>query len=226
MECCHGRGSGHRLTLSAALRGAVQQQARWLPQPVPVAGGLFVDCSNYSGALTDQGCADLKAAGYVGVIVQSITGTNGISYTRQQLDAAVRNGLRVRGYCWSFPNTLSGSMQSRLQMFNGFQIEDLWLDVEQKGLVEADVDRDLVVCDSYLGQKVGIYTARGVYASLGFSAITKWSDRPLWDANWDGIADVDVGFMSYGGWDHCQVKQFGGENSIGSVTFIDLNISR
>lgn len=176
--------------------------------------------------MTDQGCADLLAAGFVGVIVQAITGTDGKSYTRQQLAAALRNGLRIRGYTWAFPGSSAGSLTSRLALFDGFAIEHLYHDLEQSGETVSGMDRDLALCDAYLGRKAGIYTARQVYANLGLAGVTKWSDRDLWDAHWDGVIDVDANFLPYGGWDHCQVKQYGGENSIGSVHQIDLNIAR
>jgi hypothetical protein len=120
-----------------------------LAEPPPVAGGeLWVDCSNYTGNLTDQGCADLKAAGYVGVIIQAITGLDGVSYTRQQLAACVHNGLRIAGYVWCFPFAAPGSMLTRLGMFDGYRLEFLALDVEEAGTRKFDVDRDLALCDA------------------------------------------------------------------------------
>lgn len=195
--------------------------------PPPVTGPTFwVDASNYTGPLTPQGCADLKAAGYVGVIVQAITGNNGISYTRQQLTMARDNGLRLQGYVWCFPNTAKVSTTSRLSMFDGFELEYLWLDVEQAGLKQADVDRDLALCDQYFGGVTGIYSGRNVFLGNGWAGITKWSSRPLWNAYYDYVADVDEGFHPYAGWTSCLMKQYAGSSSVGRVIEVDRNIMR
>lgn len=189
-----------------------------------------MDLSNYTKDLTDQGCADLLAAGVVGCIIQAVTGVNGVSYTRQQLDACQRNGLRIQGYVWVFPGDTKPSMGSRLAMFNGFPIEALYVDVEQMGVKEADVDRDLAAADAYLadGRLAGIYSSRYVFVDNKWLGVTKWANagRLLWSAIYDGIADPDVGFVPYAGWGQCQIKQFGGSSSLGSVTEIDLDISR
>lgn len=183
--------------------------------------------ANYTKDLTDQGCADLLAAGVVGCIIQAVTGVNGLSYTRQQLDACQRNGLRIQGYVWVFPNDTKPSMGSRLAMFDGFTLEALWCDVEQMGVKEADVDRDLIACDAFMGGAVtGIYTGHYVFIDNGWTRVTKWSHRPLWLANYDGIPDPDIGFVPFSGWTQCQMKQYQGSTSLKSVTEIDLNIAR
>ncbi len=186
---------------------------------------MWADVSNYSKQLTDQGCADLRAAGIVGCIVQAITGIDGFSYTRQQLDACQRNGLRIAGYVWVFPNALRASMQSRLQMFDSFPIESLWADVEQKGLKTADVDRDLALCDVYIGKLTGVYSGRWFFQQQGWLGHTAWSNRALWDSRYDNVPETQTGFIPYGGWSECTIKQYAGSSSIGSVHQIDLNVT-
>lgn len=159
------------------------------------------------------------------MIVQAITGNDGKTYARQQLDAAVRNGLRIQGYVWCFPNALRGGTVSRMAMFDGFPIEALWLDVEQSGLKLADINRDLAVCDQYLGRKAGIYSGRYFFANQGWLSHTAWSDRPLWDSNYDLVPVLEAGFKPYGGWTKPTMKQFEGSTSIGSVHQIDLNVA-
>jgi hypothetical protein len=117
-------------------------------------------------------------------------------------------------------------MASRLNLYQGYDLEELWLDVEQQGLTAADVDRDLAVCDGFTGRKTGIYTARGIYTDYPFGLSTQWSDRDLWDAHWDGVADPDVNFIPYGGWNRCRIKQYRGETRVGVVSSIDLNAMR
>lgn len=213
------------MTLNLFQRTAAQQQVLHAPEIVPAGPTLWADVSNYTGVLTDAGCAELKAAGFVGLIIQAITGTNGISYTRQQLSACVRNGLRIQGYiwCWSTPSVLS-----RLPMFNGYELENLWLDVEQAGLPQSSVDRDLTLCDEYIQKTSHIYSGRWFFADQNWLNLTKWSDqgRLLWDSNYDNNPDVDAGFRPYGGWNQCEIKQYIGTSSIGSVHEIDLNVSR
>lgn len=181
--------------------------------------------SNYTGELTDQGCADLKAAGYVGAIVQAITGRDGVSWTRQQLHACARNGLRIQGYVWCFPGASKASMSSRLGMFDGSNIERLWLDVEQAGLKASDVDRDLSVCDHYMSAKVGCYSGRWFFARQGWLGHTAWSDRLLWDSHYNGEPVVGAGFIPYAGWTVPTMSQFAGTSSVGSVHEIDLNVA-
>jgi hypothetical protein len=190
----------------------------------PTGPALWVDASNYSGAFTDAHCADLKTAGVVGVIVQAITGLDGVSYTRQQLLACVRNGLRIQGYVWCFPGASQASMRGRLAMLDGFALEALWLDVEQAGLKIADVDRDLGLCDAYLSELTGIYSGRWFFAQQGWLGVTKWSGRPLWDSNYNGVPVVGAGFVPYGGWTKPVVSQYQGTSSIGRVQQIDLDV--
>jgi hypothetical protein len=145
----------------------------------------------------------------------------------QQLAMCRKNGLRVQGYCWCFPGASKSSMTSRLAMFDGFAIEALWLDVEQAGLKVADVDRDLALCDAYMqGKPTGVYSGRWFFAQQGWLGLTKWADRPLWDSNYTGIAEVGSGFIPYGGWTNPTITQYAGTSSIGSVQQIDLDVMR
>lgn len=161
----------------------------------------------------------------MGVIVQAITGLDSVSWTRQHLLACTKNGLRIQGYVWCFPSGTAASMRGRLAMFDGFAIERLWLDAEQSGLHVADVDRDLVLCDSYTGKPTGVYTGRWFFAQQGWLGLRKWSDRPLWDANYDGTPNVAVGFVPYAGWTAPVIKQYRGTSTIGRVSMVDLDVS-
>jgi hypothetical protein len=199
------------------------------PAPRTSAGPTesWIDASNYTKALTDAQCAELKAAGVVGVIIQAVTGLDGVSYTRQQLEACVRGGLRIQGYVWCTPSVAGGSgslTRSRLSLFDGFAIEALWLDVEQANLKRFDVDRDLAVCDAYTGRKTGVYSGQWFFAKQRWLDVTWWADRPLWDSRFDGVPVVEANFVPYGGWTNPVVKQFRGTSSIGSIHEIDMDI--
>lgn len=186
-----------------------------------------MDASNYTGPLTDQGCHELLAAGIQGVIVQAVTGLDGHSYTRQQLSACVANGLRIQGYVYC---NHGQSVASRLPMYDGFPVETIWLDVEASGLTKANVNRDFALIDTFLGDgdPAGCYSGHWYFQQQGWLKYTKWADegRALWNSAYDGIADPDVGFVPYGGWQQCAVKQYRGTSSIGSVQQIDLDAAR
>lgn len=213
------------MTLTAPLRAAVQQQVLRRPAaaPSPTAPALWVDMSNYSGALTDGMLDDLQAAGYVGAIVQAITGNDGASYTRQQLDALTRRGLRIAGYVWCFPGAAPSSMQGRLAMFDGYRLEFLALDVEQVGLSRADVDRDLAICDLYARARTWVYSAFYFFKDQGWLNETRWADRPLWFASYDDVPELTP-FTPFGGWTTPRAKQFMGTSTIGRLHMVDLNI--
>lgn len=163
----------------------------------------------------------------VGVIIQAITGYDGVSYTREQLSVCVRNGLRIAGYVWCFPGAPASSMRSRLAMFDGYKIEFLALDVEQAGLTKADVDRDLKLCDTYIKHDGGtwIYSGKWFFDQQGWSRATWWSPRKLWDSNYDGIPVAEANFRPYHGWTECQIKQYKGTSVVGSVNMVDLNVA-
>lgn len=163
----------------------------------------------------------------VGVIVQAITGLDGRSYARQQLDACRRNGLHVQGYLWAFPRASRESILSRLAMFDGSQIEALWLDVEQSGLSETDVDQALAVCDEYMGggPKTGVYGARWFWAQQGWLGSTRWANRPLWNADYNHTPVVGARFVPFGGWTKPAMSQYEGTSSIGSVHQVDLDVA-
>lgn len=168
---------------------------------------------------------DLVAAGVKGVIVQAITGLNGISHTSQQCQMVAQYGLELHGYVWCFPGESATSIDSRLAMFNGKPVRRLWADVEQAGLSSHDVDLLLSRCDMYLPtQLTGVYSGRWFFVQKGWLNLTRWSERDLWDANYvDGVPDPTVGFVPYGGWDHCVIKQFKGTSDVGTVHEVDLD---
>jgi hypothetical protein len=178
-----------------------------------------VDASNYTGNFSDQMMQDLKSAGIIGVIVQAVTGSDGRTYTTQQLQAASAAGFQLQGYV--FP----GGLDYKLPMFDGYNLEGLWLDLEIPITIEG-VDEALAATDAYIKGVTGIYSGRWFFVQQGWLTMTKWADqgRPLWDSNYDGDAVVDDNFHPYGGWDHCVVKQYAGTSSVGSCHEIDLNV--
>ena len=220
------------MTISVAHRIVSSQQHLYVPATEPPHGPVvthnerWADISNYTGPLTEQGCADLKAAGFVGIISQAITGLDGNTYTRQQLAMAQQCDLRLAGYMWCFPGASELGVRYRLEMFDGFVLEFLALDLEQQGTHVIDVERDLALCDPYWRGKTWVYSGKWFFDQQGWSHLDLWADRPLWDSDYDGEPDVDVGFVPYGGWTQRAMKQYRGTSTIGVVDQIDLNVRR
>jgi hypothetical protein len=192
---------------------------------------LWCDGSNYTQELTDQGCADLKAAGVGGMIAQAITGADGRTFTRQQLDALERNGLKSRGYIWAFPGEGDASIDSRLAMFDGYPILGIGVDVEQDGLSEYDISHLLQKAEAYLARRAiaglpWFYTAFWYFARRRWLNLTLWKRYPLWDTRYNGRTDPLFAFVPYGGWTAADVvaTQYWGTSSIGHVHQIDLDV--
>lgn len=108
-------------------------------------------------------------------------------------------------------------------MFKGYTLEALWLDVELP-ITEAAVNAALIQCDAYQGQLTGIYSGKWFFDNQGWSHQSFWSSRPLWDSNYNGVPVTEQGFVSYGGWSSCVIKQYQGTSAIGHLSQIDLDV--
>jgi hypothetical protein len=82
----------------------------------------------------------------------------------------------------------------------------VWLDVEDTASVNYDqatcetkVGDALAECDAYptsSGAKAGIYSGRWFWLDRRYMGnCTSFSDRLLWDANYDDIADATLGYV-------------------------------
>jgi Glycosyl hydrolases family 25 len=179
------------------------------PQPPPppiVRAQYLIDVSNYQGALTDRWFQEWGEKGFSGIVVQAVTGMDGNSFTGRQLHQANEHGWEINGYIWCTGE--EPVTRRRLQLFEGIPIVDLWLDVEDLHLTREDVDIDFRVCDEYMEKQCGMYTGKWVFDRLGWTHRTWWSDRELWASVYDRVPDVDVGFVPFGGWDKCLMKQY------------------
>jgi hypothetical protein len=133
---------------------------RWAPtrhrtKPVPGWPQYSLDVSNHQRALGDDFFAHWGALGYRGLIVQSVTGLDGYSFTRQQCQAALDHGWQIAGYVWcSSGDGISDSrFKARLELIEPYlgPLHFLALDVEEAGLSPEDVDADLQRCDEVKG---------------------------------------------------------------------------
>jgi len=195
----------------------------WPPtRPRPSATSKWIDVSNWQGALSHEWFDLYGGMGFNGLIVQAVTGNDGRSYTRQQLQAAVWAHWDAAGYIWcnaAQALDLTG-FQARLSLFDGFNLDFLALDVEAANTRRNDVDRALDACDAYVRQQTWMYTAYWVFERQGWLDVNWWADRPLWDGGpYDGDANIDVGFRPYGGWTQRTMKQY-------SEHPVDMNVRR
>ena len=181
----------------------------------------WIDVSNHQGILRPSWFTQWGERGYGGLIVQGVEGLSGESFTRRQLWAALDAGWRIAGYVWCNSDQAAKliRLRQRLDFFNGFKLDFLALDVEELDTKRQDVDTSLVICDAQMKTRTWLYTAKWVFDGLGWSDDDRWADRKLWSAEYDGVADVDVGFEPYGGWSRCDMKQFTDDP-------LDLNVMR
>jgi len=180
---------------------------------------LWVDVSNFQKDLTDNMVRDMQSGGVVGIVSQAITGLDGRTYCRQQLQKAGESGLRQAGYVWCFPNS---SVASRLHMFDGFSLEFLALDVEQAGTTVTAVNRDFALCDAYIGGVTEDYTARWFFENQGWLNYRIWANRPLWYALYDFERSLDD-FVPFGGWTQPRMHQFSASEWFGGEP-MDISI--
>jgi len=187
-------------------------QARLEPPTPPLDLGIknWIDVSNYQGTLTPDWFAHWTARGYGGLVVQAVRGYAGEVLTQQQLTAALEVGWDIAGYiwCWARQAQNMASVRERLSYFDGFALDFLAVDVEDMNTTTGDVEATLAAADEYQEDRAWIYTGKWVFDKLGWSNQRHWADRKLWFSAYDGIADVDVGFVPFGGWTQGEMKQW------------------
>jgi hypothetical protein len=93
---------------------------------------------------------------------------------------------------------------------------------------EAKISEALAACDAYpttSGRPAGVYSGRWYWADRRYIAnSTSFSQRELWDANYDDVADAALGFAPYGGWQRVAIKQYRGTSVLAGIGGLDLNV--
>jgi hypothetical protein len=121
-------------------------------------------------------------------------------YTIRQAASARALGCSLGGYLFCYPGTLpETAVASALDIAYRagiWPLPVLWLDVEPYGneTVGADWIARAVAASEHAGQRVGVYTARGVWTGGA-----RFGHLPLWDAVWDGNETLGD-MVPYGGW--------------------------
>lgn len=195
-----------------------------------------VDISNYTDPLTPGALAAWQANDYGLVIVQAVAPPLGYpaGQTRTQVQACLNAGLTVDAYIWLWFDLDIEDIHHKLALLDGQPIRRLWLDVEDQAASKYDtptcnakVQAALDLCGTYPvtgGKPTGIYTGRWFWVNPNFMAnTTVFSDRDLWDSDYNGIETTD-GFVPYGGWQARAIKQYAGTSTLAGIGGVDLNV--
>lgn len=212
----------------------------WHVNCTSIYGGnsvLACDISNYTSDLTPAALEQWKQAGVGLVIVQSIEPPAGypVGRTRLQVQQCLDAGLSVDVYIWLWFDLPLGDIAHKLDLIDGLDIQQLFLDVEDTAAVkysqaecEEKVAAALNLCDLRVtanGQRCGVYSGRWYWADARYMGnTTLCADRELWDANYDGVVDAALGFVPYGGWTSARIKQYRGSTSLAGISGLDLNV--
>ena len=195
---------------------------------------LAVDCSNYSGEISEQQARDLWAAGVRKVIVQIVN--ERVLTHRQQIPVLLAAGLEVEAYVYVWFSSGEEWVKQRVawacRELGAFpKVSMLWLDCEQTldddppfdhvNEPTTDIIRAAVDVVTHAGYRTGIYTAQWWWVP-GTDNTTAFSHLPLWSANYDLDPDRDP--ANYGGWGVPDMEQYQGSTTLAGVPMVDLNV--
>jgi hypothetical protein len=194
---------------------------------------LARDVSNYTDELTPEVLAKWKTEGVELVIIQAVDPPIGypVGKTRTQIQQCLDAGLAVDAYIYLWFDAAIADVQKKLALLNGFPIRQVWLDVEDtaaarynQATTEARVAEALGECDRFpttFRRPTGIYSGPWFWTDARYMAnTTAFSERVLWDSDYDGVPDTEAGWTPYGGWLSRAIKQYAGSQPDGT----DLNV--
>lgn len=181
---------------------------------------LALDISNYTDPITLDEVNQWKAQGVGLVIVQAWPGR-----VQQQLAVLKQANMLVDGYVFVYKGDTPALIKGRLSLLDGYTIRRLWLDVEIVGVTLSEVRMALQECDLYPTKlnPTGVYTAHWYWPTY-MRNYQGFSDRLLWDANYDGVADASQDFKPYGGWTWAAIKQYQGTSTVAGVGNVDIDV--
>jgi uncharacterized repeat protein (TIGR02543 family) len=215
-----------------------------LSSPSKVLHG--VDVSAFTGEVPIEAWQNMRQIGYEFVIVQAWgatpSGRGKNPYAQQQLQNARLAGMRTAIYC-----VVYFDMDGREQVQKAIEaigdeknyISFIALDIEKyTGWNNTDYPtrvqriKEAIKAVEDAGYKVVIYTGWGHWKDM-MNNNQEFGIYPLWDAYWDGIADLNKDkdkndvvrdyFIAYGGWKSRLGKQFAGDQKVNGYT-VDLNV--
>jgi hypothetical protein len=191
-----------------------------------------IDVSNYTGELSVDRVQSWRDEHDVGlVIVQAINPPPNYppGVTRQQCEAVLNaGGVALDVYFYNWFGRRDGYLSDFADLVTDYPLRRVWLDVEDTSASQSFQDRinnvysNLARLDDIFDLQTGMYTGRWFWRPY-MGDTYAFSDRSLWDANYDHIADPNA-FSSYGGWTECAIKQFIGTSTLSGVGNIDQNV--
>lgn len=97
-------------------------------------------------------------------------------------------------------------------------------DAQRRPLHPVDPDARLHNALVNIGHPImPIYTSRSMWADV-MRESTAFAHLPLWDARWSAQQRLDDGWVPYGGWWECAMRQYQGTTIIHGIT-VDLNVA-
>jgi hypothetical protein len=179
---------------------------------------LGIDISNYNGVPSPEQLQSWKGQGVQHVVVRASLERQQLEDTaHQQLQVCRDAGFQVAAYVWAyFSEDPKDTAQAALDLYDQFSPDTYWLDCEETdpqwaGSSPGQRQQWLGACVSAFedaGKRVGVYTGSWWWVPYMDNS-PLFADLPLWDADYDGVAD-DNDWSHYGGWSERAGKQYSG----------------
>lgn len=188
-----------------------------------------LDLSNYTDELTLQKVNEWVDAGIERLIIQAFP-SDYHQYAEQlrQISLAQQAGLTWDAYIYHYLAYPQWHQEALAALPGGANM--VWLDEED---VESDGGLNQRARVTAIqrgvndvlraGYRVGIYTAQWWWVPKTGNS-TEFASLPLWDADYDGIADTELSWEPYGGWTSRAIKQYAGTSTYLGVGGLDLNV--
>lgn len=194
-----------------------------------------IDVSEWGGEIKEERWRGAYEAGYRLAIVQAWGGGpvpgGKNAYCAQQLAAARKAGMMTAIYFHLPPDTTTqthllvqavkeaAGEEYQHVKFVAVDIEDEQL----RPLHPTDSRGRLANAISHIKDKpVVVYTSGRMWGKV-MGNMGGFEQYPLWDAQYDKKAELDVGWVAYGGWRERAMKQFQGTTQVAGIS-VDLNI--
>jgi len=197
-----------------------------------------IDVSAWGGQIKDEQWKAAYDAGFRLVTVQawgSIPGGRGKNkHCQQQLAGARKAGMMTAVYFH-----LPSDMTTQTHLFIPVVKQAAGTEYEHIRFVVVDIEgsaplhptdpvarlKDAI--SNIQDKSVVIYTSRHMWNDvvMGGAYNVGFEKYPLWDALYDKKAELDTGWVPYGGWKQRAIKQYTGTTTIAGNISADLNIA-
>lgn len=177
-----------------------------------------LDISNYNGVPSPGQLQSWRDQGIQHVVVRASLERQELSdIAHQQLQVLGDAGFRLAVYVWAyFSEDAVTTANEALSLYSEYSPDHYWLDCEETDPRWAGTSpsqrvawiHDFVGAVQAQGGKPGIYTGQWWWVPYMDNS-AEFSDLPLWDADYDGVAD-DNDWSHYGGWSERAGKQYSG----------------